>query len=601
MQTKRLLAGALSALLWLTAAGALELELEVRERGEDPPGSLTENDVDIRFDGKEAAVRGLRYVEGLAETKLYIGAEAPAQDFSIIERAMKTLVDELPEGLEVSIGGAPFTADRAELRAALALGVELAGRTPDAGLEKIWDFGQAYRIQGKPVLSRYALLASQLARIPGQKRVVIFRPSLELRQDGLDTREMNIRTGQLRQNDADMLRNEDDLYRLGTIAALSRVRFYPSNASTGSTSLDDQGLTSVARHTGGDPALGTGDPAEAVRIALAHLPGYYVATFDGELEGKGGRKSLKAEVRGKGGDAKFARDFLLDAPGLEGLGEAPEDLLSLAAADASLAVRAEHWVFRGADGRPMALISAGAPAAAVQSAKDGKGVAVVLALGAGFKNAEGWSSLALRVTRRVFDRKAFEKAQKEDGVTVDVAAMGALPGPGIYAWKTVLKDEESGAFGVLETEVGTHDLSRPMATSDVLITRVAVPVNPDLTEEPWGDLLDFGGSRLLPEPTREFRVGEPLLFTYRLYNAPAQMIANPPPVQLALFRNDQQLESFEGQGQLRVIEGKAEIQYVGEIQTKGLDPGDYLILSAVPGREDERQPYVEGAFRLVKK
>jgi hypothetical protein len=47
MQTKRLIAGA--------------LELEVRERGGDPPGGLTANDVDIRFDGKAAAVRGLRY------------------------------------------------------------------------------------------------------------------------------------------------------------------------------------------------------------------------------------------------------------------------------------------------------------------------------------------------------------------------------------------------------------------------------------------------------------------------------------------------------------------------------------------------------------
>jgi hypothetical protein len=140
-----------------------------------------------------------------------------------------------------------------------------------------------------------------------------------------------------------------------------------------------------------------------------------------------------------------------------------------------------------------------------------------------------------------------------------------------------------------------------MSTSDVLITRRAIPIEPGAAAPPWGDLLDFGGSRLIPESTREFKVGEPVLFSYRLYNAPAEMIQNTPPVQLALFQDEQQLESFDGQGQSRVIEGANEIHYVGSIETKGLAPGEYLILSAVPGREDARQPYVEGAFRLVKK
>jgi hypothetical protein len=170
----------------------------------------------------------------------------------------------------------------------------------------------------------------------------------------------------------------------------------------------------------------------------------------------------------------------------------------------------------------------------------------------------------------------------------------------MHPWKVALKDEQGGIFGVLQKTVGVHDLARPLATSDILLTRRAVPVKPDTPAEQWGDLLDFGGSRLIPESTREFKTGDPVLFTYRLYNAPQEMLDNPPPVQLALFKDEQQLETFDGQGESRAVPGKNEIQYVGSIQTKGLEPGEYLILSAVPGREDERHPYVEGAFRLVK-
>lgn len=601
MQRRLWVGIALLALGGAASAGALELEIEVREGGEGPPGELAPTDIQIQFGGKEAAVTKLRYVEGLSETKLYIGAEMPAQDFPLIEAALEEMIEKLPAGVEVSLGGAPFTSDKAKLREVLALGVEIPGKTPDAGMVEIWDFGQGYRIHGRPILDKYTLLASQLARVPGQKRVVMYRESLELRQDGLDTRDMNIRTGSVRQNDADMLRNEDDMQRLGTIAAVSRVRFYTSNSSTNVAAMNDHGLNSVAGHTGGKPLLGGGNPADVLRVALEDLPGYYVATFDAELKGNGARRNLKAQVRRKGSDAKFARSFLIDLPGLESIGAATEDLLAKEAVDATLEIQSQQWVFRGPDGKPMVIVCAGAPASALEGANADKGVAVELSLGAGYKNAAGWSTEAQRRSRQVFDRKAFGNAQKKGDVTVDVAASGALPGPGMHAWKTVLKSESDGAFGVIETEVGAHDLSRPMSTSDVLITRRAIPIKPDTPAEPWGDLLDFGGMRLIPESTRELKVGEPVLFTYRLYNAPAEMIQNPPPVQLALFKDEQQLESFDGQGQSRVIEGSSEIHYVGSIETKGLEPGEYLILSAVPGREDERHPYVEGAFRLVKK
>ena len=600
MRKFRVLATLLALALLALPVSALELEVIVKSGNEGAVDKLTAEDFQLRFGGKDTPVANARYVDGLSETKIYIGAEMPPNDFPLVRDGIARMIDELPEGLEVSLGGAPFTADKSLLKEHLEHGVELVKNTPSAGFERIWNFGQGYRVQGRPILNSYAALASQLAAVPGQKRVIMYRPALELRQDGLDTREMNIRTQELRQNDANMLRNEDDLYRLGTIAAVSRVRFYTANSSNNVSGLTAPGLNSVSLHTGGEAVLGGSNASDVIRKAIEDAPPYYVISIDPPLEGKGARKNLKAEIAREGFDAKLARGFLIDLPGIGQLGGPPEDLLSKTAAESTLDIQAEHWVFRGPDGKPMVLLSAGAPIAELETADDGKGATVELALAGGLPDGDGWTTTASRGSRQVFDKKAFAKAQKDGGVAVDVSAWGELPGPGMHAWKTVLKNQSDGRVGVVESQVGVHDLSLPMSTSDVLLTRRAVPVE-DAGPEPWGDLLDFGGSRLIPESTREFKVGEPVLFTYRLYNAPAQMIQNPPPVQLALFKDEQQLDSFEGQGQSRVIEGSAEIQYVGSIQTKGLAPGEYLILSAVPGREDERQPYVEGAFRLVKK
>ena len=581
-------------------APGVDIELEIVDEKGAPIEGLTAGDLQLQIGRSDTGVSGLRFVEGLSETKIYIGAEMAATDYAPIERAIGAMIETLPQGVEVSLGGAPFTSDKAKLREYLGLGVELARRGPDGGIVRIWNFGQSYRIQGQPVIDSYTLLASQLGAIPGQKRVVMFRQSLELRQDGLDTREMTIQRAQLRQNDADMLRNEDDLDRLGTVAALSRVRFYTTNASVNVSSMNEQGLNAVARHTGGKPALGGSNPGDVLRLALEDLPGYYVATVTPEFEGKGTRLNWKASLERKGAAAKLPRGYLLDLRGLDGLATPRENLLSRDEAAGKLPVRSEHWVFRGPEGAPMILVSAGAPADELATSAGDNGVTVELALAAGARDGEGWSVSAERRSRQLFEKKAFAKAQKDGGVWLEVNASGKLPGPGMHPWKIALEDGQAGIFGAIQTTVGVHDLARPLATSDILITRRAVALRPETPAEPWGDLLDFGGSRLIPESTREFRTGDPVLFTYRLYNASQEMLDQPPPVQLALFRNEQQLESFEGQGESRVVPGKNEIQYVGTIQTKGLEPGEYLILSAVPGREDERHPYVEGAFRLVK-
>ncbi len=71
-----------------------------------------------------------------------------------------------------------------------------------------------------------------------------------------------------------------------------------------------------------------------------------------------------------------------------------------------------------------------------------------------------------------------------------------------------------------EQNLAVPDFSLPLETSTLLLTRRATEIKAGLADEPWGDLLDYGETQLIPESTRTFNIGETILFTYRLYNPP---------------------------------------------------------------------------------
>lgn len=591
------------ALLIPAAAGAQSLlELEVRATQKDAPVTdLKQVDFSLREAGKPKAVESIEYVETPAETKLYIGLEAPATDFPRIQQAIERFVtDDLPEGMEVSMGGAPFTSDRTLLAEYVGKGVALPSETPDAGLPKLWGSGAQFELQGEAALARYIELAARLQAVPGRKAVILFRPDLGTSRQGLDFRTTQ-QNAQDRENiDVDFTRTERTLDKLGAVALFSRTTFYPAYSSQ-SQGINQQGLAQIAAATGGKPTLGTGDPAVAFKTVLDDASDYYVLGFKPTLTGKGNPRSLKVEVDRKGVDLRHARSFL----DIEGLGTAPAATVSALDVDgeASLTTVSQYYVFRGSDGKPLLLFTAGADLQQLEAEESGKGFEVGLTLAGGFSDGDGgWAAREQRTVRQVFAKKPFQKAQKDGGVLVDVSAV-LRPATGEQDWKLVLRDENSGKFGLDERRFLVPSFTLPLDTSSMVVTRRAVPIE-SAEAQPWGELLDYGESRFIPESSTNFTIGDTVLFTYRLYGPPAAMLQGEPEVQVALLKDEAQLDAFEWQGSAQVVEGAGgakEIQYMGAIRTNGLEPGNYLILSAVPGREDARQPYIEGAFTLQKK
>ncbi len=591
------------AVLLAAATPVAALDLEVRVSGGGATVSdLTAVDFTVQ-DGGARTVTASRYVSDLSELKIYIAVQTSGTDFPRVRQALEAFLSEdLPEGVEISLGGAPFSADRDVLLGYLEAGANAGKNAPSSGLVRIWDTGRAYQIQGDPGLAPFATLAAQLAAVPGHKAVALFRPDIRLDRQGLDVTP-TARIRQSRENfDSDVARSQETLDRLGTVALFSRTRFYPANSASDS-SMNQPGLNRIATTTEGRPLLGTNDPIQVFDLILEDARNYYVLTYDPGLEGEGRRRSIKVGAGDKSIKVRAAKGYL-DIEGLASLGAPQVSLLDLDAAGGDLPIEVSHVFFRGAGGKPLCISTAAAEAASLEAVAAGKGksVDVEVTVAGGAKAFDGsWTDLGRQGVRRVFAAKAFAAAQKKGGAPIEATLSATLAAAGRQELKTVLRDEASKRYGVSEQGVAVPDFSRPLATSTLLLTRRAVEIDKKSQTPPWGDLLDYDKTRFTPEASRVFRVGETILFTYRLYNPTPAMLQHSPEPQIALLLGDDQLDAFTLQAESRVAPGGEEIQYMGALRTDDLEPGDYVILSAVPGREDERQPYVEAKFKLAKK
>ncbi len=590
-----------SVFLLCSAASALELEVRVTGEKGSPVRNLEKLDFSIQ-DGGAKNIDSFRFVGDASETKIYVAVEASPSDFPRVQQAIVSFVSsDIPRGIEVSLGGTPFTADRELLKSYIAAGVDLPAKTPGGALPRLWNVGMLNQVQGDAALAPYLELAAQLSGVAGKKAVALFRPEVRLDRQGLDTRS----TAPRRQNrkvglGADVLRSQQTLDQLQTVALFSRSSFYPAYTGQDS-SMNQPGLNSIAEATGGRALLGTNDPKLIFDMIVEDANDYYVLGYSPELRGKNGRHSIKVAVARKGMKVSAAKTYL-DIEGLGTVRAPTQSPLELSSDGASLPLQVAYAFFRGDDGKPLIIATAGVDGKQVEGAESGKGVALELTAAGGVRSgASAWAASEERRVRRIFDKKGFAAAKKKGGTAIDVSFTLALNAAGWQEWKLALRDENATTYGVDEQRLWAPDFAKPLATSTMLLTRRAIEPGGKTPAEPWGELLDYGQTRFVPESAREFRTGETVLFTYRLYNPPQDMLGEAPEPQIALLRNEEQIGDFQVRAESRIVDGKNEIHYMGALRTDNLEPGDYIILSAVPGRNDERQPYVEAPFKLVEK
>lgn len=365
----------LAALVALTAASVavaaqdfvevrlVEVEVRVTSPDGEPLPGLTRTDFTLRENGVLHDVAAVQYVpkveplttvnerpDGEPEleqvpvlappTWVYVATEVQPVDVPRVERALRAfLLEELPPGFRVSLGGRPFTQERSELLDTLAwlvrnpngkdgrpgltnltdIFVEDAAeqratlaeaRRQENGIAQMTEFmsigdrseidpslarpyiteGQLNRqipVYGDLTLVQYFELVERLAELPGKKVVVLMRPGLRLHPE-----------------------NQGLLHDLAGFAARRRVSFYTVDCRglEGSPLISDRfvpffadprrrpsepdplgelemrrlarsGLEDLARETGGRALIGTNRLADVFQVVEEDASGYYVLSY----------------------------------------------------------------------------------------------------------------------------------------------------------------------------------------------------------------------------------------------------------------------------------------------------------------------------------
>jgi len=366
----------------------VELEVRVTDRSGAPIADLSRADFTLKEDGVTHDVAGVQFVppaepikvrwerpdgqpsaevEEIAPprtpTWVYVASEAAAHDAPKVEAAIRAfLLNGLPPGFKVSLGGRAFTDDRAMLLATLGrlarnpLGsdggpglVDVAAplfddaandraaaqsfRRQEEGMAPLMGFtshperietsggpfaqpmitsGRVDRqlpVYGELALNQYFDLVEKLAPLPGKKAIVLMRPGLGLEIDNVGL-----------------------LLDLASFAVRRRVSFYTvdSRGLEAMLPVDDRpipllldrrprraepdligqiemaqlsrgGLESLARETGGKALIGTNRLADVFDRVSQDASGYYVLSYyPVDLTSAGRFRSLRVAVNRSG-------------------------------------------------------------------------------------------------------------------------------------------------------------------------------------------------------------------------------------------------------------------------------------------------------------
>jgi VWFA-related protein len=358
----------------------VEVEVKVTDSDGRPIPDLDRNDFRLREDGLEHDIANVQFVpppepltavvehqgETVEEevpvlaspTWVYVATEIGPRDVQRVQQAIREfLINDLPPGFRVSIGGRPFSDDRAQLLDTLAwltrnpngrdgkggltdvtgplvddvadqraiaanfrrqeTGTSpLMGFTsrpqsyePDASLARpfITD-GQIQRqlpVYGDLALIQYFDIVDQLAALPGKKAIILMRPGLRLEPDnqallndlaGFSARRrVSFYTVDSRGLDAPIPVDDYDVP-----AFIDRRRRPGEPDILGQMEMRDlarSGMRELARETGGRALIGTNRLADAFDAVEQDASGYYVISYyPVDLSAKGRFRTIDIDV-----------------------------------------------------------------------------------------------------------------------------------------------------------------------------------------------------------------------------------------------------------------------------------------------------------------
>jgi hypothetical protein len=370
------------------------------------------------------------------------------------------------------------------------------------------------------------------------------------------------------------------------------------------------GLVVLARETGGKVIIDSNDMGEVLDAVTEDASDYYVlGYYPSNLEENGHFRKLEIKVTRPDVKVEVPRGYYERKPidDLSG-GEKEIYLRQVMNRDTPVdfPLSADYSLFAEEGGDPVVVFSVGAMLGDVTAKKSGK-------------HAEINTTIMMRFSDRMLQRLPLYLEQKLDhrmellqweasrgDVKSLLAYSSQLPlSPGLYNWKIVVLDDNSGRLGSDEVEVAVPDFSQPSTAGTLLLTRELAEVSSvdeDAADTPpaGNPILEAGGFVYLPQPAAVFRQGDSIHILFHLYNpTEADEAVASQGMQIGILRNGQPVTNVEAYGTPYLDRQKGVIRYTASVNTATLETGDYTLMAVLPNYQTRRIPHLEKKFTVL--
>jgi VWFA-related protein len=601
----------------------------------------------------------------VSQTWIYIDTEVEAVEVPQTCDAIKRfLSEELEPGLMVSLAGSPFTNDRPRLLemlekmkkgpfghwpetpaminpqltwekslefewlsaagsstpapgfAGLSVRPNERGEGPDITLIE-----QEMSLGLQIALFHYLELTHKLEDLPGKKIVIVFRSGL--RMDPENMRLFDILT-------SDAVRHRISFY---TVDSRGLFEINPSssreealsygvllNGVSSATNYQatqmiklgrEEGLVALANETGGKAVLNTNDMHTVFADVLEDSANYYIVSYYPTVRSKIGQfKKITVAVDRPDAKVYATPGYYEDLPSDTHSKSKRElglwrDMESKRPNDYPVAATCNF--FRGSDGQPVAVLSAGVHVGDLTAKGKGRvdefGASIVTRVSSA---ASGTLPFVRgQHSRLLLTPEQYLEAKSDESVFVTYNTQIPLA-PGKYVWKVLFHDDNSGKIGVVDLPLEVPDYGELPTASTLLLTRQVVARQTDQRAttplsaiHEKNNLLAADNLVFVAQPEESFRIGDSLYLLFDLYNPPSyDLDAVSGHLQTKLRRNNGPLSDIHLSWKAVLGPEKGMIRFISSIDSHDLLSGEYEVVEFLPAALAHEKIHLSARFTL---
>jgi VWFA-related protein len=483
---------------------------------------------------------------------------------------------------------------------------------------------------GQIALFRYLDLIHKMDALPGKKVVVLFRSGMRIDKDNMqlldqvaeaaarrrvsfytvDSRGlMVVSPSEIKDELLSYGMNPDSVIAPAITGALNdyeRIDLLRKQSS--------EGLVAVANATAGKTVTDNNDLHAIFDAMLKDSSEYYVlGYYPADKKEEGRFRSIKIAIDRPGVKVQTPHGYY--EPSHSRRGKKDDNALSLwqaldSTGHGDFPITASADFFRGRDGRPVAVLSAGIRPNLLTPQKK----AMVNELSATIlTRITDPASSTLPIYRMQHLRLAlnslgWQEANADPSVFMTYNTQLSLAA-GKHGWKVIFRDDNSGKLGTFEGAVDVPDYGKSPALSTLLLTRQVVPHPKDdpllkskrLSFHENGKL-EAGGLDFFPQSEQTYRQGDVIHLLFDFYNPPFHGTeALVGYIHSKLLANNKPQGNFSIDWRFFADPDKKMICIIGALKTADLPAADYMIDLTLPSELPAAERNLSAKFTLLSK